>query len=377
MTPGRIAVYAPTGRLGRMVTKELVARGATVRLGGRNKDKLAEVATQIAAGADWRVAAAEDAAALREWLDGCRVIVNAAGGLSEIGERLIAAAFDAGVHYIDAAGEQSHVRCIFEQHGSAAEQRGIALVPAFGFDYALGDCLAYLTARDLQPADEVIVAYAIDGPDVQGNSLQFAAERPGGGEVLFEQGRWRPARPEIYRRTIDFPLPFGRQAMARYGSGEIVTVPRHTGTSNVTSLITARSLVPHPALIPLFPYLRPAIALMRRTPARHLLGLAARLRRPTAPKEDAIAQPPRFAIAVLVRGRGGITANGVVEGGDFHQITAATLAFGAMHLASPSFDKRGALAPAMAVDAETLFRELSVQGISWRIERSDTTPRGR
>lgn len=360
-----------------MVTKELVARGATVRLGGRNQDTLAEVASQVAGGAEWRVAATDDAAALRVWLGGCRVLVNCAGALSEVGERLIAAALDAGVHYIDAAGEQRHIRRVFEQHGLDAEPRGVALVPAFGFDYAIGDCLAHLTARDLQPAEEILLAYAIEGPDVQGNSLQFAAERPGGGEVLFEQGRWRPARPEIYRRSIDFPAPFGRQAMARYGSGEIITVPRHTRTSNVTSLITARSLVPHPALIPLFPYLRPAIALMRRTPARHLLGLAAHLRRPTAPKDDAVAQPSRFAIVVLVRGPGDVTARGVVEGGDFHQITAAALAVGAVHLASPSFDKRGALAPAMAVDAETLLRELSDQGVSWQIERSDTTPRGR
>ena len=76
-------------------------------------------------------------------------------------------------------------------------------MPAFGLDYALGDCLAAVVARGRQPAREVLVAYAIEGADVSANSLKFAGQAPLGHEVLFESGAWRKPRTEIYRRTVD------------------------------------------------------------------------------------------------------------------------------------------------------------------------------
>jgi hypothetical protein len=162
--------------------------------------------------------------------------------------------------------------------------------------------------------------------------------------------------------------------MARYAAGEIVTVPRHTPTDAVTTLITTRSLVPHPALISVFPYLRPLVALARRTPARHVLGLALKLRRariPASPAPDRHPppppQPPRFAILVEVEGRDGAWRQGVVEGGDFHQVTVATLAFGARKLASPAFSGRGALPPAAVVDPQELLDALRTCGVAWQL----------
>jgi short subunit dehydrogenase-like uncharacterized protein len=327
-----------------------------------------------------RVASLEDANGLRALLTGCRVVVNAGPTAGDPGHRLLRAALDAGVHYIDVSGSQFYIRQLFESFGEAATERGIAVVPAFGFDYALGDCLARLTARPLEPAREIAVAYAIEGSDVAANSLQFAAETAGGGEVFYEGGRWTPARQSIFRRTVAFPPPIGRQPVARYGAGEIVTIPRHTATDAVLTLITTRSLVPHPALVPWFPYLRPAVSLARRTPARHLLGLALKLRGsrtapPIANALPAASIPPRFAIVVEVNGREPDSrSEGVAEGGDFHAVTVAALAFGALSLASPDFSATGVLAPAQAVDPAGLFDALSPLGVRMRFGRIDTRP---
>ncbi len=371
MMSERILVYGATGRLGRLVVRELISRGARVCLGGRSETRLSEAALSFGASTEWGIAPIDDPARLRDLLAACRVVVNA-GPSFHVGERLIEAALEAGVHYIDAAGEQPFIRGVFERRGSTAERRGLALVPACGFDYALGDCLAHLVALDHQPASEVTVAYAIEGEEVSSNSLRFAADTFGGGEVFFESGGWTPARSEIYRRVIDFPAPFGRQAMARYGSGEVVTVPRHTQTDLVTSLITTRSLVPHRFLVPLFPYLRPLVALVRRTPARRVLSLAAHFERSSSQSPEAARPSTNFAIVSSVRSRNGATRSGVAQGGNVHQITAATLAFGACALASPTFDKRGALPTAAAIDPTTLLDNLRPLGVTWRVERSDT-----
>jgi short subunit dehydrogenase-like uncharacterized protein len=373
-----IAIYGANGRLGRQVASALVGRGADVRLGARDAGRLAAAAGQIGGAPRQQVAALEDSGSLRLLLTGCRVVVNAGPTAEDPGCRLLRAALDASVHYIDVSGSQAYIRRLFESFGETAERRGVAVVPAFGFDYALGDCLARLTARHVEPAREIAVAYAIDGSDVAANSLQFAAETAGGGEVFYDAGRWRPARQDIFRRMVEFPPPFGRQAVARYGAGEIVTVPRHTVTDAVLATITTKSLVPHPALIPWFPYLRPAVALVRRTPARRLLGLAARLRgAPPAPATDApVTRPstsPRFAIVVDAQGREpGTRWRGTVEGGDFHAVTVAALAFGAESLAASGFSASGVLPPARAVDPAALFDALSPLGLRVRVERTDT-----
>jgi short subunit dehydrogenase-like uncharacterized protein len=371
--PGRIAVYAPTGVLGQLVLNDLRARGARVRLAGRDAARLAALARSHGPDTEWVAAPLDDEAAIAEWLSGCAVVVNPAGTLAGIGETLILRAIAAGVHYVDAAGEQPFIRRVFEVHDGPARRAGVALVPAMGLDYAPGDALAAVVARGLQPAREVLVAYAISGADVGANSMQFAAQAPLGHEVFYESGRWTRARTGIFRRSVDFPPPFGRQSMARYGAGEIVTVPRHVETDAVTALITVRALVPDARLVPFFPYLRPVVTFARRTPLRHLLGVAARLKRSAPsplPRPDASADMSRrFAIVVEVTARTGARARGVLEGGDFHAVTARTLAFGACRLASSEFHGHGALPPALAAAPEELFADLAHLGVRWRLER--------
>ena len=373
--PHEIAVYGASGSLGQRVAHALVARGAGVRAGGRDAGALGAADALRLAGVEQVVAPLDDDAAMRALLGKTRVLVNAARLSAADNHRLIARALEAGVHYIDAAGEQAYIGGLFARYGETAQRRGTAVVPACGFDYALGDCLAHLVARGRQPAREVIVAYAIDGADVSANSLQFAAETTAGGEVLFENGGWTPARLEILRRQVDFPLPFGVQAMARYASGEVLTVPRHVSTLAVTALITATSLVPDRRLVPLFPYLRPVVAILRRTPARHLLGIASRLQRAGGARSggtgsDAPA-PPRFAIVVEVEPLDGDAVaparRGVVEGRDYHRVTAGTLSFVATELAKPLADKQGVLPPSGAVDPTALLDDLAHLGVTWRV----------
>jgi short subunit dehydrogenase-like uncharacterized protein len=371
-----IAIYGATGSLGRQIARRLVEQGVFVHLGARDARRLDELARDLGAAATLRQVSLDDATGLREFLSDCAVVVNAGPTASDAEHRLARAALDTKTHYIDVSGSQLYIRRLFEQYSAMADRRGVAIAPAFGFDYALGDCLAHLAGERAAPVAELVVAYAIDGPDVGGNSLQFAADTTGGGEVFYESGRWTPARLGIFKRTIEFPPPFGAQAVARYAAGEVVTVPRHLRVRNVTTVITTGSLVPHPALVPWFPYLRPAVALARRTPARHLLGLALRLRRvPPRPagETETVGASRRFAIVADATGVSGSTWRGVVEGGDFHEVTVATLTCGTIALAAPGFSGRGVLPPANVVHPESLFRSLSPSGVTCRVECIGTT----
>jgi short subunit dehydrogenase-like uncharacterized protein len=327
------------------------------------------------------VAPLEDAPALARALEGCAAVINCAPAAA-CGDRLLYASLDAPTHYVDAAGEQHHIERLFDAFGDEAGRRGIAVVPACGFDYAIGDCLAKLAARDCEPAAEIVIAYCIEGSDVSGNSAQNAANAPAAQEVVYRAGRWMPVPFEIDRGAFDFPAPFGRRQMSRYGSGEVITVPRHTRTRAVRTLITTTSLCPHPALLPIFPILRPAIGLARRTPgARDLLrmvaSLAARRGSPAstakpAPETTTVPAPStdpgrRFVVAAEAKGLDGSKGRATATGGDFHAITAALLAHAAIVLGGGH--AAGVFSPATAFAPEALLDALAPIGVRWSSDR--------
>ena len=100
-----------------------------------------------------RVASVDDGPSLRALVDGADVLINCAGPFTYAGEPVVRAAIDAGVHYVDSTGEQSFMRMVFDRYGPDAERRGLALVPACGFDYVPGDCIARLVARGHEPLE--------------------------------------------------------------------------------------------------------------------------------------------------------------------------------------------------------------------------------
>ena len=169
----RIAVYGASGFLGRLVVDHLHRRGVSVTLIGRRAEAMPRAASALS---DSRVAVAplEDTPALKRALEGSSAVVNCAPAIA-CGDRLLYAALDTRAHYVDAAGEQHHIQRVFDAFGDEAGRRGIAIVPACGFDYAIGDCLAWLATRDHEPAARIVIAYCIEGSDVSGNSAHNAA----------------------------------------------------------------------------------------------------------------------------------------------------------------------------------------------------------
>ena len=360
-----IAVYGATGKLGRRVAHELARQKIEFVAGGRDEQRLRDLSRELG-GLEYRVAAVDDEQSLRKFVDGHRVLINCASPAGICGAPLLETALACRAHYLDAHGEQWFIRQTFDSYGASAQQRGIALIPALGFDFALGDCIARLAACAREPARQIIVAYALRGANVGQDSVRYAGDSSSGPELVYRNGTWRAAGITFDLAFFDFPPPLGRQQMARYGSGEVETIPRHTRTRDVITLITARSLVPHPALLPVFPVLRPLVSMIRRTPLRRLLHLAV----PARPVNTAAGEPEvgEFVIAAVATGEDGLQTRGVVSGRDWHHITAMACVAGAKLVLSPDFDRRGALSPASAFDPKTFLDGLQAHGVTWTVD---------
>lgn len=350
-----IALYGATGYTGRLVVAELRRRGLDFVISGRSEQKLRELSEGAGGGAPYRPASVDDPASLRALLEDVSVVINCAGPFTLLGEPVVQAAIATGTHYVDSTGEQPFIEMVFDRYGAEAEAAGVGLAPAMGFDYVPGDCIARLVAEGREPLEELVVAYAVKGFGATRGTLHSALEMA------------RRAPTEIYRAQFEFPAPIGRKQMVRYPSGELITVPRHTDTQKVTSLISAAVFAPHPALAPITPFLMPAASLALRTPLKRVLGKAID-RLPEGPSEDD-RRASEWTIVAVAKGAGGTESRGIVRGKDPYGLTAVTLVHAAEQMAGEGYDRSGALAPSTGYDPAAFLNYLGDHDVSWELSR--------
>jgi short subunit dehydrogenase-like uncharacterized protein len=356
-----VVLYGATGFTGRLVTRELVRRGVEFTLAGRSGDKLAQLSREDGDGARTVAAAIDDPPALRRCFDGCDVLINCAGPFTHFGEPVLRAAIDAGVHYVDSTGEQTWMRTVFERYGAEAERKGIALIPACGFDYVPGDLIARLVADGIEPLEEMALYYGVSGLGVTRGTLLSTLEMLKGGDVEYVNGDWRPSA-RVGRERFAFPGPMGERTVGFYPSGEHLTVPRHTRTRRVKTRLTTGTIAPGP-LAEAVPYAMPVFSLALRTPLKDLIGkLVPRL--PEGPGEET-RMGNRFTIVAIARSEDGSERTGIVRGSDPYGLTAVTLVHAAELLAAAGYDRAGPMGPGAAFEPAQFLDYLGDHGVSW------------
>jgi short subunit dehydrogenase-like uncharacterized protein len=361
----RIAVYGATGYTGRLVAGELRRRGCDVVLAGRNRAKLEILAEDLGGGLDVQDASLEDPQGLRAILEPCAAVIACAGPFERHGEPVLAAAIEAGTHYLDTTGEQPFMRRVFDDYGPRATSAGVALVTAMGFDYAPGDLIAALTAEGLGALDEIVLAYSVQDFGATRGTALSALGMMGGGDMEWRDGSLVAAGNGVGRGSWTFPDPVGRQQMVRYPAGEHVTVPRHVRTQRVRTLLTASTAIPVPIVHRAAPLVMAPFQLAMRTPLRRALAaLVPRL--PEGPSEEA-RRRSRFVIVCEARA-GSETRRGTVTGTDVYGLTAKTTAEGAIRCASPGYEHTGALAPSQAFDPHAFMDALGSFGVEYEVE---------
>ncbi len=359
---GPIAVYGATGFTGKLICRELHRRGAEFIIAGRNQAKLADLSRELG-GVPSMTASLSDPGALRSLLKPCAVVVACAGPFGLHGEAVLSAAVEAGTHYLDTTGEQPFIKMAFERYGNSAAQNNSALVSGMGFDFAPGDLLAALTAEQMGPLEEIVIAYWVSGfTPTQGTALS-ALEIMRGADFVWQGGALRPAPRSASGGRWHFSEPIGEQQMLRYPAGEQVTVPRHVQTESVRTLLSG--MVIPPPLMPLALASTPALNLAMRTPLRSAAG--ALIRRLPAEPSERRRKASRFVISCEAR-TAASTRRGTVSGSDVYGLTASALAHAALLCADPGFDRRGALAPAQAFDPASFLAALGRVGVSTEIE---------
>ncbi len=360
---GPIAVYGATGYTGRLVAAELAAADADFVLAGRSREKLEQLAGELGDDVPIQDASLDDEE-LRTLFDDCAAVIDCAGPFVDYGEPVLRAAVETGTHYLDTTGEQPYMRMAFERYGVPAEQAGVAVIPAMGFDYVPGDMIAALTAEGMGEVDEVLLAYAWSQFDASRGTMMTTLEVLGSEAVEWRKLQWLPAERPFAPESFEFDPPIGKQRMVRYPSGEQITVPRHIPTRRVTTLLTASTFSPHPRLAAVIQRLARPTGRALRTPLKRALRAAIR-RLPEGPDPEDRAAARYTIVCEVVRGRQ--RRRGILTGRDTYGVTAAMITKGAIAAARGEVARSGALAPSQAFDPSSFLEGLERFEISWDV----------
>ena len=334
-----LAVLGATGYTGRLVCAEARRAGVPLRLVGRDGRRLGRVAQ---AGEEVRVADARDREGLAAAFQGCFAVVSVAGPFMEIGFAPVAAAIDAGAHYLDSTGEPAFARGVYDDHSDAARARGVTLLTAFGFDYIPGDLAARLAAHGLEPLDEVVVGYSVAGAGTSRGTRRTISTLAGEPHFAWEGGRLVESRFGATTRRITFP--FGERETVEWQGTEPLTVPRHTDVHNVRSYLRVPAAGAAAKAAPLAKLAAPALRAFSRFGG-------------DGPSE-ASRRKSRFAVVAEARGPRG-ERRVAVTGSDVYGFTALSLVRGAQALAAGEASRAGALAPAEAFGAASFAQRLA------------------
>ena len=331
-----VTVFGAYGHTGRFVVRELLKRGFTPILSGRDASKLKE-AGNAHPGSEVRVASVGDPASLDRALFGAAAVINCAGPFVDTAVPVIDAALRASIHYLDVAAEQAAVLTVFERFGSAARDAGVVVAPAMGFYGGLGDLLATAAMGGWDAVDEICIAIALDSwKPTRGTRL--TGQRNPGRHFVFSNNRLERADLPPARKW-SFPAPFGEQDVVGLPLSETITIPRHLQTPEIRVYIN---------LVPITDIRDP------NTPA------------PTA--ADKSGRSSQIFVMEAIARRGRVERRAVVRGRDIYAITAPIVVEATHRVVNGLAKRTGVVAAGEAFAAQAFLASLSPTHLSFEMQ---------
>ena len=153
-----VLLLGAAGNSGRLIAAELAARGLSVRLAGRRRGPLEDLARALSAdGAttDVRTVEVTDAASLAEAITGVGVVLSTIGPFARQAGPVIDACLAAGVSYVDIANEWAAVRGLLDRD-EQARAHAVTLVTGAGFGPAATETLVLRLAGQMGAVPDLV-----------------------------------------------------------------------------------------------------------------------------------------------------------------------------------------------------------------------------
>jgi short subunit dehydrogenase-like uncharacterized protein len=224
-----LLLYGANGYVGRELAHQAVAAGLRPLLAGRSAEAVGELARSL--GLESVAFGLDDRAALERALRRVPVVLHAAGPYQHTASPMVQACLRTGAHYLDLTGELPVFEAIASR-SAEAEQRGVMLMPAVGFDVVPTDCLAVHLKRRLPGAQRLTIAFMVQGPaGLPPGTQRTAIELIPFGDRVRRGGELVVPRGPAPTRHIDFGQ--GPQLATRLTWGDVFTAWHSTGIPDI------------------------------------------------------------------------------------------------------------------------------------------------
>ena len=355
-----VVVFGATGYTGRLVVESLLALGVSkVVIGGRSEEKLRALAQQCS-GLTHRVADALHPETLAALVEGAHVVISTAGPFSLYGEPVVRAALAAGAHFLDTTGEQAYMARILERYHGAAKGKGLAVVNAQAYEFALGYCAAALLA-EWDPAIHTIDVFnRVYGFGASRGTQKSALEQITAHALVRRDGRLVERSLSPVPKAVTWPGG-KRELGVPFPGGEALHLARaHPQVKNVTTnlALPARLAAPLMAAWSARPLWRALSKTGAFDLARRFIDAGAE-----GPEESSRKQA---GFRTLARGRSEVATRGVmVTGQDAYGVTGIIAALGAKLLLEGEPRMAGVVSTDQAFGAQAFLDALAPHGVSF------------
>jgi short subunit dehydrogenase-like uncharacterized protein len=361
----RIVLFGATGYTGRLTAEAMVGRGLKPVLAARSRDKLDALAEELGGGLETATADVADPPSIRALVEKGDVLVTTVGPFVRWGAPAAAAATTAGAHYIDSTGEPPFIREVFERYGPAAEQAGVGMLTALGYDWVPGNLAGGLALeRAGELATRVDVGYFITG---SGGSMSGGTKASLVGAISAPAFAYRDGRIQTERgakRVRSFPVGSKQLQGVSVGSSEHFTLPRLAPRLREVNAYlgwfgpASRAMQAMSA----------GTSVAMKVPGVERLWSAAGERfvqgSTGGPDEDARSKSGSHIVAIAYDAAGRPLSEVHVSGVDGYTFTGRMLAWGADRVAAGALKGTGALGPVDAFGLDELVAGSAEAGIS-------------
>jgi short subunit dehydrogenase-like uncharacterized protein len=233
-----VVLLGAAGNTGQVIATELAARGLSLRLAGRRREPLEELAQTLAATrakVEVRVVDLSDGGSLAEVVAGAGVVLSAIGPFTRQAGPVIDACLAAGVSYVDIANEWPAVQGLLER-GEEARDREVALVTGAGFGPAATETLVLRLVERMGATPVTVRVAAAAAVTSQGDGVRLTVQESLPlGAVTYRDGD--VVREALGSGATVLTFGGGERQMLPGPVGDLETARLASGAGNVVAYI--------------------------------------------------------------------------------------------------------------------------------------------
>ena len=234
-----VLLLGAAGNSGRLIAAELAARGLSVRLAGRRREPLDDVASVLTAGGattDVRTVDLGDAASLSAAMDGVAAVLSTTGPFARLAGPVIEACLAAKLPYVDIANEWPAVRALLDRD-EQARAYGVPLVTGAGFGPAATETLVLRLVERLGGVPDRVRVAAAAGVSQQSDGVRQTVQESLSQGVAMTYRDGRVVEEALGRGATTVTFGGAERQMLPGPVGDLETARLASGAANVVAYI--------------------------------------------------------------------------------------------------------------------------------------------